>query len=228
MRQNSFFHSGGLVAVHADGPDRTSIWEALEQRRVYATTGERIELWFELVNGPDGPVQMGGLVSMDDMPRFTVRASGSFIQRPGCPDWVPSAHKRQSCHGECYNPTDRRHAMDRVEVVRIRPQVSPEEPLDELVDDPFLILDCPGPEVCEVSFEDPDFQSLGRPAIYYVRAIQEPTGQLNHEDLRCETDALGRCTSVQICQGGARGEGDDCIQDGRERAWASPITLTVE
>jgi len=223
VRQNSFFHSGGLVAVHASGSDRQSIWDALEARTVYATTGERIELWFDLVSGPGAT--MGGAATLSVAPEFTVKAIGAFKQQPGCPDWVPEAYAEGACHGECYNPTSERHPLDRIEVVRIRPQITPGEPLEELVDDPFLTLDCAGQTTCEVSFSDPDFLSGARDALYYVRAIQHPTGQLNHEDLRCEEGPDGDCLSVDICQGGERGKADDCIQDGGERAWASPIYL---
>lgn len=225
VRQNSFFHSGGLVAVHAKGPDRASIWEALETRSVYATTGERMELWFDLV-GTD--VSMGGVATHTAEPTFRVEAKGSPIQKPGCPDWIPDDHAQGSCGGECYNPTDRRNGMDRIEVVRIRPQISPDEDLDDLIDDPFAVLDCGGAETCTVEFSDPDYVSGGRDALYYVRAVQLPTGQLNHEDLRCTFDEDGNCIEVDLCMGGAAGEGDDCIQDGGERAWASPIYLSPE
>jgi len=48
-RQNSYYFAGSLVAVHATGKSRQDIWEALQQRRVYATSGERTLLWFDLV-----------------------------------------------------------------------------------------------------------------------------------------------------------------------------------
>lgn len=38
----------GLTAVYARELTREALWEALQQRRCYATTGERIRLWFEV------------------------------------------------------------------------------------------------------------------------------------------------------------------------------------
>lgn len=226
VRQNSFFHSGGLVAVHANGPDREAIWHALQNRSVYATTGERMELWFDLTAGSDAPVTMGGAAKVTTTPTFEVKANASLTQLAGCADWVPAEIAQGTCHTECYHPTSSRHQLDRIEVIRIRPQVSPDEDLADLIDDPFLIHDCEGSETCEYAFSDPDFVSSGRSALYYVRAVQSPSGQLNHDDLRCERGVDGECLSVDICQGGARGDGDDCITDGGERAWASPIYLS--
>lgn len=228
-RQASFFLTGGLVAVHSEGRDRDAIWSALNRREVYGTSGERILLWFDLVNGPSGPVPMGGDATVEGVPHFSVRAVGSFVQAAGCPEHVldalPPPRLTRLCRGECYNPTDHRHRIDRIEVVRIRPQTRPGEPLASLIDDPWRRIPCAPDEAgCTVEFDDPDFPAAGRDVTYYVRAIQEPTPAVNGANLRCRRDASGACIETHPCYGDYRTPpDDDCLAPVEERAWSSPI-----
>jgi hypothetical protein len=231
-RQASFFMTGGLVAVHSEGRDRDAVWNALSRREVYATSGDRLLLWFDLVNGPDGTaLPMGSRAELASPPRFRVRAAGSFAQKPGCPEHATQALGKDRlellCRNECYNPGDERRLITRIEVVRVRPQVRPNEPVRELVEDPWRRFDCPADRAgCSVEFEDPSFLLNGRPAVYYVRAIQEKTPAVNAGGLRCERDAEGNCTKVHPCYGDYRTPfDDDCLSDNEERAWSSPIFL---
>lgn len=224
-RQSTFFLTGGLIAVHSDGRNRAAIWDALERREVYGTSGDRILLWFDLVNGPMGRTPMGAEVAIDENPRFVAHAIGSFEQKPGCPTW--STHELSAerldriCAGECYNPSDTRRGITRIEIVRIRPQIRDDEPVGELIDDPWKVMTCPGTDTCRVSFEDPEFLSLGRTTSYYARAIQEPTPAINADNVRCLDEA---CTQVKPCYGDYRTDSsDDCLAENEERAWSSPI-----
>jgi hypothetical protein len=219
-RQASYFMTGGLVAVHSAGRDRASIWDALKRREVYATSGERILLWFDFLAPDGGRAPMGSSVEAAAAPRFRVRAAGAFEQRPGCPAHsaaaLSPARLERLCAGECFNPGDRRRRITRIEVVRIRPRRSPDEPIESLIDDPWQVLGCPADaEVCEHELEDP---APGRDALYYVRAIQEPTPAVNAGGERC---SQGRC---EPCFGDDRtAYEDDCLSLNEERAWSSPI-----
>lgn len=129
------------------------------------------------------------------------------------------------CRGECYNPTDERQQITRIEVVRIRLQARPGELIGSLIDDPWKRIDCaPSPDGCVAEFEDEDFVSGGRDATYYVRAIQEPTPAVNAGGLRCRYDESGNCIEPDICYGDYRTPfSDDCLTPSEERAWSSPI-----
>jgi Protein of unknown function (DUF3604) len=230
-RQASFFLTGGLVAVHSAGRSRDAIFDALVNRQVYGTSGPRILLWFDLLNAPGGPAPMGSEVKLDANPRFRVRAAGSLEQKPGCPvaslEGLSPERLEQLCRGECYNPGDQRRRITRIEVVRIRPRSKPGEPIRSLIQDPWRTFPCPGSQAgCVVEFEDPEFMAGGREALYYVRAIEEPSLAVNAGELRCATDENGRCVEVSPCYGDYRTPPDeDCLAPTEERAWSSPIYL---
>lgn len=231
-RQASFFLTGGLVAAHAEGRDRDSVWSALERKEVYGTSGPRILLWFDLLGtGADSQARpMGSEVKMSDNPRFRARAVGALAQQPGCPPHAANAlgpdRLERLCRGECYNPSDRRIAIERIEVIRIRPQDHEGEPVGPLIEDPWRSFECDVSQGngCGVEFEDPDFVASGRDAVYYVRALQVEEPIINAGGLRCAMDEWGQCIEVNPCYGDDRSEtGDDCLGSASHRAWSSPI-----
>ncbi|MDX1735937.1 MAG: DUF3604 domain-containing protein [Halioglobus sp.] len=232
-RQNSFWLTGGLVAVHSAGRDREAIWDGLLRKEVYATSGDRILLWFDMLRD-DGRVPMGAEVSSAQAPRFRVGAVGAFRQKPGCPDHARSglgqARVESLCGGECYNPSDERLLIDRIEIVRIRPQTHPQEPVGDLVEDPWRVFSCTGdPAGCEIEFSDDDFVAGQRESIYYARAIQEPTKMINAANVRCEYSESGDCISVNPCFGDYRtDESEDCLAQEQQRAWSSPIFVAYQ
>lgn len=227
-RQNSFWLTGGLVAVHSEGRNREAIWDGLKNKQVYATSGDRILLSFEILTG-ETKIPMGAEINTATVPRFQASAVGAFKQLPGCPDYarqgLGSERLELLCGGECYNPGDERLLIERIEVVRIRPQIFPEEPVDDLIDDPWRSFDCsPDQSGCKVEFEDSEFISGERESIYYIRAIQELTEMVNADNVRCEYDESGNCIEVNPCYGDYRTDAqDDCLAPANQRAWSSPI-----
>ena len=202
-----------------------------QRREVYATSGHKILLWFDASDASSGKAaHMGGELDTAESPTFTVRAVGSFKQKPGCPDFAKAgmdATRLQTlCSGECDNPSDVRNLITRIEVVRIRPQATPGEPIDGLIEDKFLVHECPpSPNGCNFSFTDPGYGSGGRDAIYYVRAIEEAQPTINAQPIQCERDASGRCIKAKLCYGDYRSGASDCTSPSEPRAWSSPIYL---
>ena len=133
------------------------------------------------------------------------------------------------CVGECYFPSDRRRAITRIEIVRIRSGGAPDGAEDR-IEDPWRVLPCPaGASACTVEVEDETFGSLEGDVAYYARAIQEPTLAVNGGGLRCETDGRGGCLRVRPCYGDDRTPlDDDCLSEVEERAWSSPIFISEE
>ena len=225
----SFLYTGGLIASHVLEKNRNSIWNSLNNREVYATSGERILLWFDVTNHPSGELMpMGSEFSMQENPKFKVRVLGSQKQAPGCSpeNEITQTYLEKLCNGECFNPTDERNNISRIEIIRIRPQTYPDEPIETLIEDSWRIFECkPSQEGCVVEFEDPNFIDANREVIYYVRAIQEPSLAIGAANLACEFDDDGKCKKVKLC-GDAKGQGEgDCLSENEERAWSSPIFI---
>ena len=226
-RAASFFVSGGLVAVHSEGRGRDAVWDALDRREVYGTSGPRILLWFDLLNGPDGSSEpMGSEVELGEAPVFEVRAIGSFEQEAGCSNEAVDALGPERiewlCGGECLRPSDERRLISRIEVVRIRPQREAGERVGPLIEDPWRVFPCrPDPEGCRVLFGDPGFAEGARDAVYYVRAIEEPSPAVNAGNLRCERDEDDTCLEVHPCP--PEPFEDDCLTETEHRAWSSPV-----
>lgn len=224
----AFYYTGGLVAAHTRGRNRDAIWQALGNRNVYATSGDRMLVWFDLLNGPAGEVPMGSEVSMLDAPRFRVKALGAFEQQPGCPDFTLAAlgeERAQSlCGGECFRPGNKRKAISRIEIVRIRPQTSPDESVTPLIEDKWRVFDCANqPEGCVAEFDDPDYAGARRPALYYARVIQQAEPLIAGDPFGCERNEEGECVSYNYCVGANAARDNQCQANAEPRAWTSPI-----
>ena len=224
-----FYYTGGLIAAHTMGRDRDAIWGALNKRNVYATSGDRMLVWFDLINAPSGSLPMGSEVSMTDIPRFRVKALGAFEQQPGCPDFAVAALGQERltslCGGECYHPGgDRPKAISRIEIVRIRPQITADELIGPLVENEWRVFNCPADGTgCEVEFDDPDYTTGERSALYYARVIQERQALIVGDPFACEYDNTGTCIKRNYCIGENAKPDMNCLSEAEPRAWTSPI-----
>ena len=166
---------------------------------------------------------MGGEVIMIESPVFRVKAAGSFIQKPGCPSDTFSNLSSERidylCSGECYHPSDERHAINKIEVIKITPQEYAGEPVADLIYDAWKTFDCSNNEFCEITFVDEEFT---RDSVYYIRAIQEPTLAINGKQIEIFSDQ--NRDTAKICKGSYKTNlEDDCLFPSQERAWSSPI-----
>ena len=154
---------------------------------------------------------------------------GAHKQKPGCPEDAATAlgadRLQKLCANECFNPSEERLKITRIEVIRIRPQTSADEDVADLIEDKWKTHRCKDTgNGCSFTFTDPEFAKAKRMATYYVRAIQEPTQKINADNLRCTYDDKGNCLKLNICYGDERTQAsDDCLAPVEERAWSSPI-----
>ncbi|MCH2172908.1 DUF3604 domain-containing protein [Myxococcota bacterium] len=226
-RSDFLLTTGGLAAVHSEGRSRDQIWDAWNRREVYGTSGPRILLWFNLMNGPEGSTPMGSEASLDETaPRFRVRAAGSREQLPGCPQHVGETLTPERiaklCLNECHHPGDARLPLDRIEVVRITP--GPMETAPQ-IEDPWRSFSCEGQSLCTIEFDDTEPVAAER--AYYVRAIQTPTPAVGAGGFRCVNSSNGECSQIRPCTGEPEAlGGSDCLSEVGERAWSSPIFVT--
>ncbi|MEN8721741.1 MAG: DUF3604 domain-containing protein [Alphaproteobacteria bacterium] len=237
-RQGSFFMTGGLIAAHTEGRNRDAIWNAMQARKTYGTSGDRILLWFDLIDDNGAAVPMGSVVKKRSNPTFKVTALGAQVQRPGCPEYamdqLGADEIARICKNECYNPGDTRKGVERLEVIRIRPQITQGEDVAGLIEDPWKVFECDVEESrvagCQTTFTDEDYVRGGRDATYYVRVIEEAGPTVNAGMERCTRDANGRCITVNLCKGDPfrHDKEDDCLAPAEELAWSSPIFLNYD
>ncbi len=232
-RMSGFWLTGGLAAVHSDGRSRQEVWDAFKRKETFATSGPRMLLWFNRIDANGADVPMGATVESSQSGTFKVKAVGSFKQKPGCPDYAVNALGQERidnlCSGECYHPSDERNLIERIEIIRITPQIENGEVVDALIQDPFLVHQCEANQNgCEFEFTDPAFAENKRDTLYYARAIQEPRPTINAEPIKCERDEEGNCVKAEICYGDYRSGDDECTTQKDVRAWSSPIYVNYQ
>ena len=167
---------------------------------------------------------------MAQTPKFRVRALGAFEQNAGCPDYATAAlgdERIQSlCGGECYNPSSERKAITRIEIVRIQPQIKPDEKIAPLVQENWKVFQCPSAgEGCIFEFDDSEYVEGARATLYYARVIQEAEPLIVGDPFGCEFDSEGNCVKRNYCIGENATRDKNCLAEAEPRAWSSPIFL---
>ena len=108
--------------------------------------------------------------------------------------------------------------------MRIRPQVRPDEAIAPLVQDPWRTFDCPADGTgCVVEFDDPEYGTSARSALYYARVIQEPEMLIQGDPFSCEYNEQGECVKRNYCIGENATRDNNCLSEAEPRAWTSPI-----
>jgi hypothetical protein len=121
------------------------------------------------------------------------------------------------CAGECYNPSNERYIIEKIEIIKITPQSYAGEAVSPLINDAWQTFSCDNKSECLIEFED---ENYSRDSVYYARAIQEPTLAINGNQFS------GGDKDFLLCKGSFRTElSDDCLGLAGERAWSSPIYL---
>jgi hypothetical protein len=176
-----------------------------------------------LLSSDSNTIPMGSELTLIEAPTFKVKAAGSYKQKPGCPsDSISNLSNERLdylCAGECYNPSDERYSITRIEVIKITPQEYQGELIAELINDAWKTIECPkNNKICEVTFTDNDYI---RDSVYYVRAIQEETLSINGKQIHMNDSG-----DVKICKGSYKTDlQNDCLFPSSERAWSSPIFI---
>ena len=100
---------------------------------------------------------MGSEITMSQNPKFIVKAAGSFKQNPGCSnesiDSLSPERLDYLCVGECYNPSNEREIIERIEIVKITPQIYAGEAIAPLIEDPWKSITCQGRGECSIALE---------------------------------------------------------------------------
>ena len=101
---------------------------------------------------------MGNELPDSQQPQFEVRAIGSFKQNRGCPEIVHTAMSAEDisrlCLNECYNPSNERHKIDRIEIIKITPTTDLDS-ISQNIQDPWKVFISKDiGEGCFVNFTD--------------------------------------------------------------------------
>lgn len=224
QRTNSFGNDnpGGLAGVWAEQNTRDALFDALERRETFATSGPRIELRF--FGGWDLP---GDLCSQPDLARRAYATGvpmGADLPAPdrrGGPTFVASALADPGVEGQPGG------LLERLQVIKV---TSDDEgrAIQRVVDiagsqgvasvDPRTCTPRgPGAAALCARWTDPDFDPDER-AAYYARVVETPS---------CRAYARA-CLNLSGEDRPSACDDADVPRTARERAWSSPIWFSPE
>jgi hypothetical protein len=205
---------GGLAGVWAEANTRADIFDAMQRRETFATSGSRMRIRFfggdlpEDVGAQNNPialayergVPMGSDLSVNGAPRFWVWA----IQDPA----GPPLDRIQIVKGWVENGEQRQHVRDVVCSNGRLPGSSGKCPSTTA---DVNLESCEragkkGAAELQVTFSDPDF-SAEQSAFYYARVLEDPT---------CRWTTL-------LANSAGKDLPDDLPATVQERGWSSPI-----
>lgn len=207
--------SGGLAGVWAEANTRADIFDALQRRETFGTSGSRMRIRFfggnlpEDIGSQDNPVAvayengvpMGSDLSVTDAPRFWVWA----MQDPN----GPPLDRIQIVKGWVENGEQRQRVWDVVCSSGRTPDTQSGNCPKTTADVDLSSCERTGEQGAsqlEATFADPDY-SAEQPAFYYVRVLEDPI-----------------CSWTTLL---ANSSGSDLPEDVsatvQERGWSSPI-----
>ena len=99
-----------------------------------------------------------------------------------------------------------------------------DEKIAPLIENAWRVFSCPADgDGCEVEFDDPDYTTGERSALYYARVIQEKQPLIVGDPFACEYDEAGICIKRNYCIGENAKPDMNCLSEAEPRAWTSPI-----
>ena len=209
------YMSGGLAGVWAEANTRADIFDALQRRETFGTSGSRMRIRFFAGNLPEdvasqqnpialayeNGVPMGSNLNVTDAPRFWVWAT----QDPN----GPPLDRIQIVKGWVENGEQRQRVWDVVCSSGRTPDTQSGKCPKTTADVDLTSCERTGEQGApqlEVTFSDPDY-SAEQPAFYYVRVLENPI-----------------CSWTTLL---ANSSGSDLPEDVsatvQERGWSSPI-----
>jgi hypothetical protein len=190
------FNPGGLAGVWATENTRAAIFDALERRATFATSGPRIVLRFFAVDGLASDEEAAQICTDPEFPKLAFERGavwmGSEISSASSPYLFTFALKDEA-------------SLEQIDIVRLSSDATGTTSVSI---ESFPLDGSASAQSC-VFFRDPAFDP-DQPTLYYARAFEEPTPRWSHYD--CEASDAPDCSATE--------ELDVLI---RERAWSSPI-----